>query len=386
MGGTSVKIRGVNSLLGNNEPLYVIDGFPMTNDNSGRPGGWESQRATNLLASLNPTDIESVQVLKDASATAIYGSRGANGVIIITTKKGRAGKAQIDFEYSHTISTAKAPFELSSVEDYARIENEAIENTGGTLFRYKTDNTFGLQNSTPEELGARFGNGTDWLDEVLQTGQVNNYNLSIQGGNERTTYLISANYYDETGIVLTSNFQKGGLRANVSSKLNDRMRVRVNMSASRYTADRFTQHGRLTGGGPDRLGVITEAFRANPMTTPETPHLEPNDLLQYQPGQGNVTNFIYNPVRQIQAVDNSDAMNFFLGSLALEYDILNDLKITFRGGGNIQAQERINFIPFSTPVGAWWSALGTHSFYDRRNFVFREFFELFQEVWRKTQP
>jgi len=372
-GGITVKIRGTNSLLGNNEPLYVIDGFPMNNDNTSRPGGWESQRPLNLLSNLNPNDIESVQVLKDASATAIYGSRGANGVIIITTKKGRSGTALIDFEYSHARSSAKAPFELSNVEDYARIENEAITNTGGVDFRYTADNTYGLTNATPQELGARFGNGTDWIDEILQTGQVNNYNLSVQGGNDRTTFLISANYYDETGIILTSNFQKGALRANVSSELTDRLRIRVNMSGSRYTADRFTQHGRLTGGGPDRLGVVTEAFRANPMNTPETPHLEPNDLLQHEPGQGNVTNFIYNPVRQINAVDNTDAMNFFLGSLNLEYDILDDLKITFRGGGNFQSQERINFIPFSTPVGAWWSALGTHSFYDRRNFVFENY-------------
>lgn len=372
-GGISVKIRGTNSLLGNNEPLYVIDGFPMTNDNTTRPGGWESQDALNLLGNLNPRDIESVQVLKDASATAIYGSRGANGVILITTKKGRSGKAMVDFEYSHTASTAKAPFELSNVEDYARIENEAIANTGGVDFRYTDNNTYGLQNATPEELGARFGNGTDWLDEILQTGHVNNYNLSIQGGNDRTTFLISGNFYDEQGIVLTSDYKKGSLRANVSSQLSDRLTVRVNMSGSRYSANRFSQTGRVTGGGPDRLGVVTEAFRANPMTTPETPHLEPNDLLQYAPGQGNVTNFIYNPVQQVQKIDNSDAMNFFLGSLNLEYRILDELSVVFRGGGNFQSQERINFQPFSTPVGNWYSAIGTHSFYDRRNFVYENY-------------
>ena len=372
-GGISVKIRGTNSLLGNNEPLYVIDGFPMTNDNTSRPGGWESQKPLNLLSNLNPNDIASVQVLKDASATAIYGSRGANGVIIITTKKGQQGKSVIDFEYSHSISQAKAPFELCNVEDYARIENEAIINTEGVDFRYTADNTYGLENATPEELGATYGDGTDWLDEVMQTGHVNNYNLSIQGGDARTTYLISGNYYDETGVLLNSNFQKGTIRSNISSQVNKRLKVDINMSASRYFADRSQQTGRLTGGGPDRLGLIVEAFRANPMTTPETPHLEPNDLLQHEPGRDNVTNFIYNPVQQANKVDNSEAMNFFLGSINAELMIVEGLNLNFRGGYNFQSQERISFLPMSTPVVNSYGGLGNHNFYDRRNFLYENY-------------
>jgi len=379
-GGISVKIRGSNSIMGNNEPLYVIDGFPLTNDNQSRPGGWELQKPLNLLSNLNASDIESVQVLKDASATAIYGSRGANGVIIITTKKGQAGKAMIDFEYSHSWSKAEAPFALCNVEDYARIENENIANNNGVDFRYTADNNYGLENATPAELGAKYGDGTDWLNEVLQTGQVDNYNLAISGGDAKTTYMISGNYYNETGVVLTSKYQRGTVRANVNSQVSKKLSVGMNMSGSRYVSDRFSQSGRITGGGPDRLGVIVEAFRANPMTQLDTPHLEPNDLLQHQPGQGNTTNFVYHPVKQVQNVDNEDKMNFFIGSAHMDYNILDDLKIVFRGGFNVQSQERINFQPFSVPVGAWYSGIGSHNFYDSRQYVYENYMN-YTKTW-----
>ncbi|MCP4313842.1 MAG: TonB-dependent receptor [Bacteroidetes bacterium] len=376
-GGISVKIRGTNSLLGNNEPLFVIDGFPMINDNQSRPGGWEQQEPLNLLSSLNPNDIESVQVLKDASATAIYGSRGANGVIIITTKSGQKGKAMVDFEYSHSISQVNHNFEFSNVEQYTTIENQALFNNQGAstpAYRYTAAdlNAWGLDN-TPQELAALYGEGTNWLDEVLQIGHVNNYNLSIQGGDARTTYMISTNYYDEQGVIIESGYKKGTIRANVNSQVLDRLKVGVNMSASRYNSDRFAQAARLTGGGPDRLGVITEAFRANPMTTPETPHLEPNDLLQYAPGTANVTNFIYNPVQEAQKRTNTEGMNFFLGTLNAELELVDGLKLVGRAGYNFQSQERTNFLPMSTPVGYWWGAIGSHSFYDNTQFVWENY-------------
>jgi len=376
-GGTSVKIRGVNSLLGNNEPLYVIDGMPMLNDNQSRPGGWEQQRPLNMLSNLNPNDIESVQVLKDASATAIYGSRGANGVIIITTKKGKSGQAMVDFEYSHTVSKVYHNYEFCNVEQYAEIENAYLWNTRGAtppLYRYVAadSNQFGLDN-TPAQLAAIYGEGTNWLDEVLQTGHVDNYNLSIQGGDDRTTYLISANYYDEQGVVIKSDYNRATLRANISSQVNERLKVGVNMSGSRYEADRFAQTQRVTGGGPDRMGIILESFRANPMTTPETPHLEPNDLLQHTPGAAHVVNFIYNPVNEAEERTNTDAMNFFLGSVNAEVNLMEGLNLVFRGGANIQSQERINFLPKTIPVGYWWGALGTHSFFDSRSYVFENY-------------
>jgi TonB-linked SusC/RagA family outer membrane protein len=376
-GGISVKIRGTNSLLGSSEPLYVIDGFPMSNNNSSRPGGWEGQGSLNLLSNLNPNDIESIQVLKDASATAIYGSRGANGVVIVTTKKGKAGSGKIDIDYSRSYSTAKSPVKFSSVYDYARIENERLDinEQPESSYRYKSEPTAHWPDggSSPEQLRNIYGVGTNWVEEVLQTGETNNANLSFSGGTDKTTYHVSANYYDEKGVVIHSDYMKASMRANIASQVNKRVRIEASVSGTRYESERYGQTGRILGGGPDRLGTLTAAFRANPMATPETNPMEYNNLMRYVPGTNGVSNFIYNPVMELEDQDNSDAMNFFIGTLKVDVDITDELKMTFNGGANIQSQERVNFIPFSTHVGSWYSGLGTHSFFDRRDFLFENY-------------
>ncbi len=376
-GGISVRIRGTNSLLGSSEPLYVIDGFPISNDNLTRPGGWEGQGSLNLLSNLNPNDIESVQVLKDASATAIYGSRGANGVIIITTKKGKAGAGRLTIDYSHSWSMAKAPFEFSNVFDYTRIENEGLFNSNAqaSQYRYTEDpNAYWPEgNASPAQLGAIYGDGTNWVEEVIQPGKTDIVNLSFSGGTKKTTYHVSANLYDEKGVVIHSDYMKVGIRANISSQINKRVRFETSITASRYESERYSQTGRILGGGPDRLGTVTAAFRANPMATPETNPLEDNNLMKYVPGINNVSNFIYNPVMELNDSDNSDAMNFVMATLKLEIDIVDGLKMTFNGGANIQNQERINFLPFTTHVGEWFSGIGTHSFYNSRDFLFENY-------------
>lgn len=372
-GGISVNVRGTNSLLGNNEPLYVIDGFPMQNDNLGRTGGWEGQRPTNLLASLNPNDIESVQVLKDASATAIYGARGANGVILITTKRGRSGDARVDFDYSQSFSNVGGgPFPLVNVYDYARLENEFYDNTNSTNHRFTTaPNRWGLQNVSPEELRTTYGDGTDWFDHVLQTGMTSNYNLAIHGG-DRVLYHISGNYYTERGVVIASDFNRAQFRVNLASQVNDRLKVDVSLSQSRTQGSRMLQTGRVLAGGPNRLGIITEAFRASPITTPEQA-FEHNNLLQHVTGSGGVSHFIYNPVRQANEVTNSNASNFFIGSANLDYNILNDLKITMRAGGNILDEERILFYPMSVPLGLQSNGMGQHAVFKKNDYLFENF-------------
>jgi TonB-linked SusC/RagA family outer membrane protein len=386
-GGISVKIRGTNSLLGSSEPLYVIDGFPISNDNLSRPGGWEGQGSLNLLSNLNPDDIKSVQVLKDASATAIYGSRGANGVVLIETKKGRSGEGKITIDYSRSMSHAKAPYELSNVYDYARIENERLDlqNANASNYRYTAEpNAFIPEGgASPEQLAAIYGEGTNWVEEVLRPGSVDQLNISFSGGSEKTTYHISGNLYNEKGVVIGSDYIKAGLRANISSQVNDRLKVEGSMAVSRYEADRMSQTGRVLGGGPDRLGTVTAAFRANPIATIDTDPMLDNNLMKYVPGVNNVSNFIYNPVKELNDQDNSDAMNFIIATLKMEVDILDGLKMTLNGGANIQNSERINFLPFSTHVGNWYGGLGTHSFFDSRDFLFENYLN-YNKTFNKT--
>lgn len=376
-GGISVRVRGVSSLLGSSEPLYVIDGFPIENDNSSRPGGWEVQGSLNLLSNLNPNDIESVQVLKDASATSIYGSRGANGVILIETKKGRSGDGTLTVEYSHSFSTVNNPFSFAGVEDFARIENERLDHANATIgsYRYLAQPTayWPAGGSSPEQLGALYGQGTDWIEAVLQPGTVDNVNLSFSGGDDKTTYHLSGNLYDETGVVVNSDYIRASFRANVSSQINKRVKITATMSSSRYEADRFLQTQRIAGGGPDRLGTIAAAFRANPIADAYVDPLLDNNLMKLVPGTGGVENFIYSPVRELDDQDNSDEMNFFMSTLKLEIDLMDGLKMTFNGGANMQNQERVNFMPFTTHVGNWYSGIGAQTLFKKRDFLFENY-------------
>ena len=376
-GGISVRVRGTSSLLGSSEPLYVIDGFPLVNDNGSRPGGWEGQGSLNLLSNLNPSDIKSVQVLKDASATSIYGSRGANGVILIETKKGRSGAGTITVDYSHGFSTVDNPFKFAGVENFARIENERLGHANAQIsqYRYLDQPTafYPDGNASPEQLGALYGQGTDWIDAVLQPGSTDNVNLSFSGGTEKTTYHISGNLYDEKGVIVNSDYLRASLRMNVASQINKRVKVTATMSTSRFEADRYSQTGRISGGGPDRLGTIAAAFRANPIAPADVDPLLDNNLMKLVPGQGNVSNFIYSPVRELADQHNSDEMNFMMSTLKLEIDLTDDLKMTFNGGANFQNQDRQNFMPFTTHVGAWYSGIATQTLFKKRDYLFENY-------------
>ncbi|MDF1550508.1 MAG: SusC/RagA family TonB-linked outer membrane protein, partial [Bacteroidales bacterium] len=199
-GSSSVRIRGISSLNGSNEPIYVIDGVII--DGSTESGN------TNALSSINPADIASVDVLKDASATAIYGSRAANGVILITTKKGAEGKATIT--YDGYIGWQEMPKKLSllNLREYALHKNKRTE-----LGIVMPDNNF-----IRADL---LGEGTDWQEELFTKALMTNHNLSVSGGNENTAYALGAGYLDQDGIAIGSGFERLNLRGNFDSKINN---------------------------------------------------------------------------------------------------------------------------------------------------------------------
>lgn len=203
---TAVRIRGTNSLLGSNEPLYIIDGVQISgNDESvifvGN-GGNRSAMRTSPLTNLNPNDIESIEVLKDASATAIYGNRGANGVIIVTTKRGKKGDSRINYSYNHGVKSLTKRIDVMGLQDYAAYNNEQALS----------------QRITPRPEFANpasLTGGTDWQTELFETGQIENHNLSFSGGSEKITYFLSGGYNSDSGPVLNSWFKRYSLRANI---------------------------------------------------------------------------------------------------------------------------------------------------------------------------
>lgn len=210
-GSSSIRIRGVNSLQGSNEPIFVIDGIVID-------ASTESA-SDNALSSINPSDIVSMDILKDASATAIYGSRGANGVILITTKRGKSGEARITYDGHIGFQEMPTKLDLLNLREYATHKN-ARADAGIVL----PDNNF----IRPELLGK----GTDWQDELFQTALMHTHNLSISGGSEKSTYAMGLGYLDQEGIAIGSGFERVNLSGNFDSQVKDWLKAGINFSLS----------------------------------------------------------------------------------------------------------------------------------------------------------
>lgn len=224
-GGVSVKVRGVTS-INSNDPLFVIDGVPFvggnTSSNTGFAGlgGSDGQTGNSVMAMLNPNDIESIDVLKDASAQAIYGSQAANGVILITTKKGKAGEGKINYETYYGVSEVTKKLDLMDLRDFAKYQNEVLPLIG---------------NPPADEFKdpSLLGRGTDWQDAMFQRGRIQNHQLSFSGGKDRTTYYLSLNYFDNKGILIGSDFKRYSTRFSLDNQLKSWAKVGVSANISR---------------------------------------------------------------------------------------------------------------------------------------------------------
>lgn len=224
-GGVSVKVRGVTS-INSNDPLFVIDGVPFVGGNTSNStgyaglGGGDGQTGNSVMAMLNPNDIESIDVLKDASAQAIYGSQAANGVILVTTKKGKSGEGKINYEMYTGVSEVARRLDLMKLPDFARYQNEVLPIIG---------NPVADEFKNPDLLG----NGTDWQEAMFQHGKINNHQLSFSGGKDRTTYYLSLNYFDNKGILLGSDFKRYASRFSLDTQLKSWAKVGLSANVSR---------------------------------------------------------------------------------------------------------------------------------------------------------
>lgn len=233
-----IRIRGVNSISGDRSPLIVLDGVPTFS------GGFAGYTNDNILASINPADIESIDVLKDGSATAIYGSRASNGVILITTKKGRSGRQNFNYSAVFGFSKPLTRFDLLNAQEFVTIANEKLNNassSGGRAFM-NSENT-----------------NTDWQDQVFRsTSQSSTHNLSLDGGNDRTNYFLSFNYRYQEGLVLTNTSEHYNVRANIEHKVNKWLKITNYITLARsFDKDQ-------NNGGNALSGSIAAALRALP--------------------------------------------------------------------------------------------------------------------------
>ena len=285
--GLNVRIRGSNSITGSNEPLYVIDGFIGGN-----------------IESLNPNDIESLEILKDASATAIYGSRGSNGVVLITTKSGQEGKAKVNF--STWFSKAMVPRELSLMNayDFARTVNTQFASTG---------NPPAFSDDRLQQL--RTNGGTDWQRELHQEPLIQNYQLDVSGGSAAVRYLVSANILDQPGLILNQYYKRATLRANIDAKINERINLKFNVAAVLPQSRNTNYSGDLT----DPFTQATEWDPTSPVRDPATGALvytAPYASIQYSP-----------VARALGQFDDSRNTNL-AGTGILTYQILKGLTFT----------------------------------------------------------
>lgn len=351
-GGITIIIRGANSFSTSTTPLFIVDGLPYGGGSSAPDTGLNGTGSgSNPLANINPNDIESIEVLKDASSTAIYGSRGANGVVIITTKRGSEGKSNITF--STNISTSRIVKKLNVLDPvtYAKYINEQYDNYDPTFqkpyrgewyYQYDTsDNPItssGKYSPAPEDFlkpgiyTDEYGNtdivgSTDWQDAIFQNGYTKEINLSIDGGNAQGGYMMSFNYSDQQGSIVGSGYQRYGIRSNLWRKVNKWIEVGMNTNFSNSVTD-FVNSS--TSGGD---GVIYSALVFPPTYDASINTQSENELnwLAANP-------YVY--VRE--AFDEFRANNFYLSSY-LEVTPIKGLKFRENLGFSYSGNDRVMY-------------------------------------------
>lgn len=221
-GGISVSIRGINSLNGN-EPLYVIDGVAISGNNDSN---------SSVLSSINPSDVVSMEILKDASATAIYGSRASNGVVLITTKQGQAGKTRITYEGYYGLQQLPKKLEVMNLREYAEYQNLRAQVIG-----------FGERAEFADI--SLLGEGTDWQGEIFQNASMHNHQLNISGGNDNVKYSLSAGYLQQEGIAIGSDFERFSARVNMDNKITKWLSTGLRASVAQTTQNNTIDSGNI---------------------------------------------------------------------------------------------------------------------------------------------
>lgn len=318
-GGISVNIRGINSIGGSNEPLYVIDGVQI----KPQAVSYGTTAGTNPLASLNPSDIESMEILQGPSATAIYGSRATNGVVMITTKRGQSGDVKINYNYLYSLQDKPDALPVMNMQQYATMVGEINQITGGQTPAAFLD---------PSLLGA----GTDWQQALFQTAGLNKHTLSLSGGNNNTNFYISGEYFDQDGIAIGSGFQRYSLRLNLDNQTRKWLKLGVNLQVSETDEQ-------LATGSTD---VINNAIQMGPHIPVKNPNgswggADPinGSSLQFTP---------QNPIAIANLLDRSLKRRAALGGVYAEVDIIEGLKFRTMLNGNISYGNGSYFTPTYT--------------------------------------
>ncbi|HZG23257.1 MAG TPA: TonB-dependent receptor [Chitinophagaceae bacterium] len=320
-----IRVRGIGSISAGGTPLYVVDGFPTDN-----------------IQSLNPNDIETMDVLKDASATAIYGSRGSNGVIIINTKRGKSGKTNINFDTYYGWQQASRVPEFMTAREQAQYYYDGIVNRNLDNNNPVTGNPASWRIPVPGDvldvLSGKITTETDALDAVLRTAPQQQYQLTVSGGSEKVRYALSGEYLNQEGIVLNTGFNRYSVRANIDAQLTKKLAIKLNLNPSYTTANIVLSTG---GSGGQNEGVIAQATNVQPFYPIYNPD---GTYFVFSPGMS-AGPTAYNPVALAKEITNKQQRMRVIGNISAEYSIFKDLKFNVMIGGSLLSQQAMRFRP-----------------------------------------
>ena len=340
-GALSIRIRGGSSIAGNNEPLYVIDGFPIENDMdvaSAGNGGRAQTLPFNPLASINPADIESIDILKDASSTAIYGARGANGVVIITTKRGATGQPRVTIDSYTGMQRVAKRYDLLNGEEFAQFANEWGLAQTPVIPQVYSD----------AEIAA-IGEGTDWQDEIFRSAPVRNLQIGVNGGTagrNATKYSLGGGLFDQQGVVLGSDFRRISLRGTLDQAIGDRFRVSSNLLLSRVSSSAIPTNG----GSNANAGAVGAALQYYPTIQPRRTNGDYTLLAEDGPDDL-VPSTVANPLSLVEVVQDELGDRRALANVFGEATIIEGLKLRISGGADFSSRFRDTYYPRTTLRG-----------------------------------
>ncbi len=328
-----ISIRGATSVYGSSQPLYVIDGIQMdVNANEIASAKMGNGSQLDPLASINPADIESIEVLKDASATAIYGSRGANGVILVTTRSGRAGRSRINYDGNVNLGVVSKRIDVLGASDF--IDYRKIIDPNSPLF-YSDSNRDGAYNELDSPLDPYALPSHDWQDEMLRTAISHNHNLSLDGGNEKTQYSGSVGYTKYQGIIINNNYQRVTSRLKLDHQSTERLKVGTNFNTSFSKFNGASQSG---GEGGTFNGVVQSLVTSRPVEV-------------FVPSWDN-TGVYVSPISMLEdAIKSTSIIRANMNAYA-DYKIMEGLTFNTSVGGILSSSKGDEFYGKNTEWGA----------------------------------
>ncbi|TZF81830.1 TonB-dependent receptor [Pedobacter sp. BS3] len=337
-----VVVRGYNSVTQNNAPLYVIDGFPMEDPNNS---------VVNPLNTIDPNDIESIDILKDASATAIYGARGANGVVMITTKKGKLGAPVITYNGYYGFQNSNKRMDVLSPYEYVKLQYE-IDST-------KTK-SFYLQNGQLSLDSYKNVDGINWEDEITRTAPMQNHYLSLAGGTTKTKYSVSLSHLGQDGIIMSSGYNRTQGRASLDQEVSKRLKVGFNTA---YSAMKMYGQPTSTSNFSNTINLLYSAWAYRPVAVSSSDNLLNEGL------DPEATDYRYNPILTTQNELRETYTNSFNANGYAVYDITNDLSLKIQGGVNrgLREYDVFNGSQSRSAISGNYGVAGGKTFYNSTN-------------------